>query len=379
MIKNGHYKILLIDDSEGMLELLSTTLRRENYLISTALGGKEGLRRLESKAFDLILLDVRMPEIDGFEVCKIIKSNEKTKEIPVIFISQLDDADKIAMGFEAGASDYVRKNASPVELLARVRTQLELHGSRKKLRRTNKELISMVEELRRANLQKREFLGMAAHGLKNRLTSIMGYAEFVRLKYGEEKHLRKKLEKIEESSNQMLSLITRFLDDAANESGIRQFKSTRADVGELAELVVESNREYAGRKEQEIIFSNDGKCCVKGDRMILQEIIDNLLNNAIKYSPPKKSIWVSVSKNDNSVTLKVKDEGVGFTDSDKERLFVKFQPLSAQPTGGETSTGLGLALTRDYIELHGGSINVETEPGFGAVFTVQLPRLELPA
>ncbi|MCP5047811.1 MAG: hybrid sensor histidine kinase/response regulator [bacterium] len=373
MVINGQYKILLVDDSEGTLEILSAILRRGFYNISTSPSGEEALEMLESDNYDLVLLDVKMPGMNGFQVCKAITENEKTREIPVIFISQLDDAEKIAEGFRVGGRDYVRKNASPVELLARVKTQLELHASRKKLRSTNRELLAVVEELRRANHQKREFLGMAAHGLKNRLTSVMGYAEFVRLKYGKNELLRKKLRKIEDASDKMLSLITSLLDNAANESGVRELKTTPADITELTHLVVESNREYSMRKGQEIILGGEKQCCVNGDKLILQEIIDNLLNNAIKYSPLGKSIWVTVSKNESFVTIEVRDEGQGFTEEDKTQLFGKFRKLSAKPTGGESSTGLGLALTRDYVELHGGAIRVQSQKGKGTTFTVELP------
>jgi two-component system sensor histidine kinase/response regulator len=218
---NGNFKILIVDDSDETIETLSNILKKEHYDVSFASSGEEALGLLKFNEYDLILLDVKMPEMNGFEVFEEMKRNEKTKDIPVIFISQFDDDESIVKGLNMGGRDFITKDTEPVVILARVNTHLELHSSsRKKLLAANEELKAKNEELKKVNDQKKDFIKLAAENLLNCLTPVMGNTELLKMKYGKDAELPMKLDRIEQSSEKMKELIDEILDKAANDSGI---------------------------------------------------------------------------------------------------------------------------------------------------------------
>ncbi len=256
--------------------------------------------------------------------------------------------------------NYIKKNVIQA-------TNEELQKTTSQLERTN-------EELRKANQIKSELLGLAAHDLKNPLQVIICYTDLLKVKMEEDPAAFEKLNRIHKSSDKMLQLISGLLETSAIDSGQLRLNLTCVDVGKLAEGVVEHLEDLAEKKKQKIKFNTEDDCIIKGDKMLLQEVMDNLVSNAIKFSPYGKYIWVSVKSNYSDIIFSVRDEGPGLTSDDKVKLFQKFQRLSARPTGGETTTGLGLAIIKDLVELHHGRVQVESQPGSGSVFQVTLPR-----
>lgn len=365
--KNEDFRILIVDDSMETVEVFSNILIKESYDVSFALSGEKALGLLKTYNYDLILLDVTMPPgmMSGFDVMEEIKKDDKTKEIPVIFISQWDDTQRIVKGLKLGGRDFITKGIEPAILTARVKTHLELYSSHRKLKK--------------ANYQIRDFVSKTVHGLRSPLTGIMGFPALLKQKYckgNENPYLRERLDRIEQTSENMKKLIDDLLKVAANETGERVFCETDVDVIKLAKEVLGYKRGNSEKKGQKIIPDFAGKCIVKGDEGFLFEIIDNLLSNAIKYSPLGKSIWVDILKDKSFVTIKVRDEGPGITKKDESKLFKKYQTLRAKPTGGESSTGLGLAIVKENVKRHGGKVWVESEPGKGATFIVRLPIIE---
>ncbi len=231
------------------------------------------------------------------------------------------------------------------------------------------------KKIKEANDLKSWLLEIAAHDLKNPLQVIMGFAEQIEKKIKDDASLDQ-LRKIKISSKQMKRLITELLDNAAIENGEIELKNNIEDVGKLAGYVVQQNQELTNYKDQKIEFETGKNCLIKGDKDRLLEIMENLISNAIKFSPQGKTIWVKVSTNEAKVIFKVRDGGPGLNEKDKTKLFKKFQRLSARPTGGELAIGLGLAITKYFVELHGGSIGGESKPGKGATFIVELPLYE---
>ncbi|MCP4215908.1 MAG: HAMP domain-containing histidine kinase, partial [bacterium] len=246
-----------------------------------------------------------------------------------------------------------------------------------KLRKTSCNLSLTNEELRKANEVKSELLGLAAHDLKNPLQVIIGYTNLLKMKMKKDPKVFEKLNMINISSDKMLKLITQLLETSAIDNGKLRLNLTLVDIGELAENVISVMKPLAERKRQTIIFRADKECIVNGDQMLLQEVMDNLISNAVKFSPFDKTIYVSVDRSLSSsvICFAVRDEGPGLTLDDKCKLFEKYCRLSAKPTGGESSTGLGLSIIRDLVELHNGKIRVDGEPGKGSTFTVHLPML----
>ena len=225
-----------------------------------------------------------------------------------------------------------------------------------------------------ASLLKSELLSIAAHDLKNPLGAIIGYAEMIMLKVAADSPAHDHAEKIHRTSDQMLQIITDLLESTTIDSGNLTLNLRRADLAALAALVVERNRPQAERKRQTLHFSADADCVCDVDESRIQEIVDNLVNNAIKYSPYAQPIWVSVTRAGATIRLAVRDQGQGLTADDQQRLFGKFTRLSAKPTGGEGATGLGLAIVKLLVDLHGGRVWAESAgPHMGSTFIVELP------
>ena len=254
-----------------------------------------------------------------------------------------------------------------------LQSALKINYINEELEASAAELAAKNEELKRANEIKSDLLGMAAHDLKNPLQVITGYTELLQKKMKENPFVSDKLVKIHQSSDKMLKLITGLLESASISDGKLTIKELPVAMDELTNQVVNVNRQLAIRKEQAIDLTVEENCFVTGDEMLLQEVMDNLISNAIKFSPPGKIIWVSLSRIDTEVIFKVRDEGPGFTPEDKQKIFRKYQKLSARPTGGESSTGLGLSIIRELVELHKGNVTVESEVGQGSTFSVHLP------
>ncbi len=221
---------------------------------------------------------------------------------------------------------------------------------------------------------KSELLSIAAHDLKNPLGAIMGYAELMMLQMPAEGLAYDTAQKIHRTSDQMLQIIIDLLESATIDSGNLTLNLRRVDLAALATLVVERNRPQAERKQQTLHLSTAPDCVADVDESRIQEILDNLINNAVKYSPYALPIWVSVTRTGARVRLAVKDQGQGLTAEDQQRLFGRFARLSAKPTGGEGATGLGLAIVKLLVDLHGGSVWAESAgPHMGSTFIVELP------
>jgi signal transduction histidine kinase len=244
------------------------------------------------------------------------------------------------------------------------------------------ELTRTNQTLREANDLKTELLAIAAHDLKNPLAAVMSFAELI--------ESPKQMEKtahyariIRDLANQMLHIITELLNMQLIEAGKMQLHKRPIDLAQLTEILIYIHQQRASEKQQTIEFFAEGKCMVNADENRLREIIDNLVGNAIKYSPKEKKIIVRVARvakqsesEGESVVVSVKDYGQGLSEEDKEKLFGKFQRLSAKPTGGESSTGLGLSIVKQLVELHGGRVWAESEGlGAGATFFAQFPAV----
>lgn len=268
-----------------------------------------------------------------------------------------------------------------VLLLDNIRKRIFWRGqviqqTNKELERTTKALSRTNKELRKANEIKSDLLGLAAHDLKNPLQAIIVHTEVLKMKLSHDDGSLVKLKRISRSSENMVNLINEILKTATIDNGKLQLNIVPVDLKELAERVAVFNRQMAERKEQEIHFYSSGKCVVQGDYRLLNEIMDNLVSNAVKYSPLDSSIkvWVEgVEGDENVVFFRVRDDGPGFTPGDMKKIFSRFQRLSARPTGGESSTGLGLSIVKDLVRLHGGEIHIENKPEKGCLITVELP------
>jgi len=355
-------RILVVDDQPTNIQVVGSTLGALGHEIIPACDGVTALKRLALRPPDLILLDLLMPGMDGCEVCRQLKENPAWKEIPVIFLSAADDKDFIVRALNAGGVDYITKPFNQAELVSRVRTQLALKAAHDRLRQ-------LAED-------KDELLGVLAHDMKNYLGGMNMSAELLhegidRLK---DERLAMLSGNILRSTAQLLAFMMEFLANAAADNGFTP-KLTVLDLAYVAGGVVRQYQEAARRKQIEVQTDFPATAAtVLADASALAQVLDNLLSNAIKFSPPGKRISVSVRTRENQEECVVRDEGPGFTAEDKARMFRRYVRLSARPTGGEPSTGLGLSIVRKLVHAMNGELSCESSPGQGAAFAIRLPH-----
>ena len=362
-------KILIVDDERLNRRILAGILEPEGFEVTEADSGEKALELYPLVAPDLVLLNVVLPGINGFDACRQLHLRYGPATAPVIFITAKSESDDVVAGLTAGGIDYLPKPIRAKEALARIRTHLQI-------RLLMAEQRLLVDQLSKANAAKNRFLGMAAHDLRNPLASIRGLAEFLRdgvvgpLTVDQQDLVKT----IHGASQEMLLLVNELLDVATIEAGELKIAPEPSDVVELVEKAVYLSNIEASKKHTRIVFSSrEQPVRCKFDPHKIRQVVNNLLSNAVKYSPPGSTIGVELGASDASITIAVRDQGPGIPESERHKLFKDFGRTSVMPTGGEKSTGLGLAICRKIVDAHHGTITAENLPERGCVFRVTLP------
>jgi signal transduction histidine kinase len=410
--------ILVVDDQQSHLQAISATLQLapDGYRVLTATNGRIACEIAEQEQPDLIVMDWLMPEMDGYDALLYLKNQPTTMEIPVIMLTSLDSPKRLEQAFNAGAADYIRSPIDKVELLARVRSSLALSDSYRqikeqhhrlelrnkeiaqqrelleqqaidirianaKLHQANKALERKNSQLTELNYEKNELLGVAAHDLKNPISNIKMLAQLLHREAGtlSEAEVKEYAGDILTDAEKMFELVMKLLDINAIESGGVTLEPTSFDFAVAVQNVIENYHARAAAKAITIHFqAAQTLLMVYADQSATLQVLDNLISNAVKYSPQGKSIVVrmsegAVSESGKTARCEIQDEGPGLTEEDKRKLFGKFARLSARPTGGEHSTGLGLSITKRMVEAMNGRVWCESTWGHGATFIVELP------
>ncbi len=361
--------VLIVDDNLNNLSLLYDYLKNIHIKVFIAENGESALKRLEYIKPDLILLDILMPGIDGFETCRQLKQNPETKDIPVLFITALTETVNKVNGFKLGAVDYITKPFQQEEVLARIQTHLTLH-------KLQKEQKIKTEQLFKLNQEKDEFLGIVAHDLKNPLSATLSVIELITSHYDQisKTKMTKILNELSISSKRGLVLIEKLLNINAMESGKMKIFLQNINILLIVQHIVEEYSDKAEAKNITLQFNKQNKSYLAFvDENYFFQIIENLISNAIKYSPHGKSINIRLILNDNAVRCAIEDEGPGISDSEQKKLFGKFSRLTPQPTGDECSTGLGLFIVKKLVEAQNGKVWCESDLGNGSTFIVEFP------
>jgi two-component system, sensor histidine kinase and response regulator len=355
-------KLLIVDDDRMNVRILTSMLKPEGYAVTPAESGEGALEAYEQVKPDLVLLDVMLPGIDGFETCRTLKQRYGDATAPVIFITAKSDSADVIEGLTAGGVDYLPKPFRHQETLARIRTHLQNR--------------ILMEQLSKANSAKNKLLGMAAHDLRNPLASIRGLAEFLRDGTvgpisADQLDL---VNMIHEASQSMLHLVNEFLDVSIIEAGELRIKLEACAIGELVAKAVYLNNINAEQKKTRIVLEKGPPPPeIALDAPKIKQVVDNLLTNAVKFSPPGAVIRVTVSATDSTCSVAVRDQGPGIPENERHKLFQDFGRTSVLPTGGEQSTGLGLAICRKIIEAHHGTIGAQNLSEGGCEFKITLP------
>ena len=365
-------KVLIVDDDRLNLRILTRILKPEGLLLAESFSGEEALAKYATFLPDLVLLDVIMPGISGFETCRTLKARYGDDMAPVIFITAKAESEDVVEGLAAGGVDYLPKPFRGREALARLRVHLQN-------RMLNEEQKKLVVQLSTANSAKNKLLGMVAHDLRNPLATVRGLAEFLR-DDGEAGKLTPDqidlVENIYSVSQSMLEMVNELLDTSVIEAGELKINPTPVSLAGLLDRSVTLNNINAAKKGSRIqLKSVDLPALLNVDGPKIKQVVDNLITNAIKFSPPNSSVTVEASQTPAACTVSVLDNGPGIPEGEKHKLFKDFGRTSVTPTAGEKSTGLGLAICRKIIEAHQGSIQADNRPGGGCTFMFSLPQL----
>jgi two-component system, sensor histidine kinase and response regulator len=348
--------ILIVDDTPANLSVLLQCLGDAGYRVLVAEDGEEALDQIAHAAPDLVLLDVMMPGIDGFETCRRLRANPATRDLPVIFMTALTDTREKLIGFDAGGVDYITKPVQHEEALARVATHLQI-------RRLRRELAAELA-------LKEKFMRIAAHDLRNPLCLIMMAGGVARRASADAAALRRALEDIDASARHMRGIIDTFLQLRAGD------RSARLSLPAIVEAVIKQQTPAAEAKQQTIEYERpDQLPPVRGDATEVFQIVTNLLSNAVKFTPVNGQITVTVALAPNGVALRlaVADSGPGVPPDERERLFTEFAKLSPRPTAGEESHGVGLAIVKQLAEENHGRVGADFPQSGGSVFWCELP------
>lgn len=362
------FLILIVDDVETNLQLLGNILQEQNFDVSFASNGYDALSILETELPDLILLDVMMPEMDGFEVCERVNSNPRTKDIPIIFLTAKAETEEILKGFDLGAVDYVTKPFNSAELLARVKTHLTLKRAK--------------EELWESNLTKSKFFAIITNDLKDSVVGVRGLSKF--LLEDLQNNFTEDSIKIAKTLNNDANRLFNFLENLMEWANIQTGKITYNPDNYLLNPIIERNLSYFQDqieylKELEVENNISLESIVYTDKVMLNVIINKLLSNAIKYSNKFGKITIDAKLNDDNIEISVEDNGVGIEPEKIDSLFNLDNPFpKTVGTMEEGGTGLGLLICRELVSRIGGKIWIESKKNAGTKvsFTVPTEREE---
>lgn len=374
-------RVLCVDDEPKNLKLLEAMLLPRGYDIVFASNGQEALEKIKTEQIDLCLLDVMMPGIDGFEVCRRIKSDDRYRTIPVVMITSYTGSIHRTLGIEAGAEDFISKPFERFEVLARIKMLLEVKSLNDQLNAARE---SADRSLRMAKVSriKSDFLANMSHELFTPLNAVIGFSTVLHMEsYGliNEKQ-RECVSHIISGGNRLQELITGIIEFTRTKSDTVELELSTFPLRELLDDSLLMYRENALEKgidlHLDLCAESDGD--ITADKRKLMQILTNLLSNALKFSPAGASVRVTALRNDSSIVIAVADTGIGIKQDDIPNLFQILTQMEPAYSKVYTGIGLGLVLAGQFVKEHGGKIWAESEFGKGSVFSFTIPLRRCP-
>lgn len=386
--------VLIVDDTMYNIQLLSLMLIKQGYQVEQATNGTEALDKATKQIPDIILLDIRMPDIDGYEVCKILKANPTTQAIPIIFISSIEEPSEKVEAFSVGGVDYISKPFQLIEVLARIETHLRLCSLQNKLQEQNEQLQLSAAVLERSLRQERElsemktnFISVVSHEFRTPLTTIQSASELLEYYEWTKEERTEQLHQIQSEVKHMTALMEDVLFLSRTNSNKAKLNLSEFDLLKFCSQILRQMQKTFGQNYNLHSFFQDlsnnisidnlhiqnelPALIVKMDEKLLRQILSNLMTNAIKYSPQNKDIDFKIIVDQQNTTFTVTDYGIGIPEEDIAHLFSAFH--RGKNVGILPGTGLGLSIVKNCVDIHNGSISVQSQLNVGTEFTVVLP------
>jgi len=369
-------KILIVDDNPQNIELLEAHLTITGYNTISCNNGADAIILAEKEQPDLLILDVMMPKMDGFEVCKRLKASPKTKLIPIIMLTALKDIDNKIKGMEAGAEEFLSKPFNKLELLTKVKSLLKIKFLHEDLENSNNELTIALNNSKQLEHLKNDLIHMLVHDLKNPLHGIslslsLVLEEQVGPLFAEQKEFIRDAKMGAES---LLRMVNDLLDVTKMEESKMKLVYEEFDINELSATVLKNLEIVALENNLTVSLVSLEPRLLNADKNIVERILNNLISNAIKHSYSHQKVEIMTYTENNSIVTAIKDSGEGIPKEFHDKVFEKFGHVDSKKMGYKFDTGLGLTFCKMAIEAHGGKIWLESEPGKGSTFYFSMPQ-----
>lgn len=368
-INPSEYKILIVDDVMSNVLLLKVLLTNEKFAIATASNGRQALEQVEKENPDLVLLDVMMPDMSGFEVAQHLKSNPNTADIPIIFLTVLNSTADIVKGFQVGANDFISKPFNKEELIIRVTHQISLVAAKRLI-------LSKTEELQRTIAGRDKLYSVIAHDLRSPMGSIKMVLNMLILNLPSEKigaEMYELLTMANQTTEDVFSLLDNLLKWTKSQIGKLNVVYQDVDLVEVTDGVIEIFSMVASLKKIKIREMKPEKMMVNADIDMLKTVVRNLLSNAIKFSKENSEVLVKMEEVDGMAVVSVQDYGCGISEEGQKKLLHTDTHFSTFGTNNEEGSGLGLLLCKDFVVKNGGKLWFTSKEGEGSIFSFSIP------
>lgn len=368
-INPSEYKILIVDDVMSNVLLLKVLLTNEKFAIATASNGRQALEQVEKENPDLVLLDVMMPDMSGFEVAQHLKSNPNTADIPIIFLTALNSTADIVKGFQVGANDFISKPFNKEELIIRVTHQISLVAAKRLI-------LSKTEELQRTIAGRDKLYSVIAHDLRSPMGSIKMVLNMLILNLPSEKigaEMYELLTMANQTTEDVFSLLDNLLKWTKSQIGKLNVVYQDVDLVEVTDGVIEIFSMVASLKKIRIHEMKPEKMMVNADIDMLKTVVRNLLSNAIKFSKENSEVLVKMEEVDGMAVVSVQDYGCGISEEGQKKLLHTDTHFSTFGTNNEEGSGLGLLLCKDFVVKNGSKLWFTSKEGEGSIFSFSIP------
>lgn len=368
-INPSEYKILIVDDVMSNVLLLKVLLTNEKFAIATASNGRQALEQVEKENPDLVLLDVMMPDMSGFEVAQHLKSNPNTADIPIIFLTALNSTADIVKGFQVGANDFISKPFNKEELIIRVTHQISLVAAKRLI-------LSKTEELQRTIAGRDKLYSVIAHDLRSPMGSIKMVLNMLILNLPSEKigaEMYELLTMANQTTEDVFSLLDNLLKWTKSQIGKLNVVYQDVDLVEVTDGVIEIFSMVASLKKIRIREMKPEKMMVNADIDMLKTVVRNLLSNATKFSKENSEVLVKMEEVDGMAVVSVQDHGCGISEEGQKKLLHTDTHFSTFGTNNEEGSGLGLLLCKDFVVKNGGKLWFTSKEGEGSIFSFSIP------